>query len=177
MVSFHRTPDEWNRLDFRLLRASPIALYLKPEILEEDTRWLESAGYRIHRFDAGSWCSEGDFHDSMAQLLGFPDYYGRNLNAFNDCLADLEIPDDGGVALHFRRFDAFSRKLPQVALNVLDIIADQSRNSLLFGLRLVALVQSDDPRIRFEGIGAVHAAWNPREWSYRARGIKAKGDL
>lgn len=30
-----------------------------------------------------------DFHDQVQKTLGFPYYYGRNLDAFWDCLTDL----------------------------------------------------------------------------------------
>jgi len=43
---------------------------------------------------------------------------------------------------------------------------------LLLGQRLLALVQSDDPRIRFERIGAVPVNWNPREWLDSDRGLR-----
>lgn len=33
------------------------------------------------------------FHDSFAKQAGFPEYYGRNLNAFWDCIStDVEGP-------------------------------------------------------------------------------------
>ena len=31
-------------------------------------------------------------HDFLADKLGFPDYYGRNLDALNDCLGDICEP-------------------------------------------------------------------------------------
>jgi hypothetical protein len=43
---------------------------------------------------------------------------------------------------------------------------------LLLGQRLLALIQSDDPRIRFERIGAVPVNWNPREWQDSDRGLR-----
>lgn len=29
-------------------------------------------------------------HDYLKECLGFPEYYGRNLDALHDCLGDLE---------------------------------------------------------------------------------------
>jgi RNAse (barnase) inhibitor barstar len=34
------------------------------------------------------------FHDTFAAALGFPDFYGRNLNAWDDCLTHVDL-DDG----------------------------------------------------------------------------------
>ena len=36
-----------------------------------------------------------DFHNEMKELFGFPDFYGMNFNAFNDCLNSLRYPEDG----------------------------------------------------------------------------------
>lgn len=35
------------------------------------------------------------FHDVFAEALGFPDFYGRNMNAWVDCLKYRESPGDG----------------------------------------------------------------------------------
>jgi hypothetical protein len=32
------------------------------------------------------------FHDTFARVLGFPDYYGRNMNAWIDCMIYLDDP-------------------------------------------------------------------------------------
>jgi hypothetical protein len=33
------------------------------------------------------------FHDACTLAFGFPDFYGRNMNAWIDCLADLRAGD------------------------------------------------------------------------------------
>jgi RNAse (barnase) inhibitor barstar len=104
-------------------------------------------------------------------VLGFPDYYGRNLAAWIDCLSDLEVPQTGGVVLQFKHYDAFAQSHSQLAQTILDSIESTSRRFLLTGQRLLALVQSDDPRIRFERVGAMAVTWNPREWLDTDRGV------
>jgi hypothetical protein len=42
---------------------------------------------------------------------------------------------------------------------------------MLFGKRLIILVQSDDPLIVFDGLGGVRATWNSREWLNKNRGV------
>jgi hypothetical protein len=61
--------------------------------------------------------------------------------------------------------------MPQVALDVLDLIAINSRLVLLFERRLLALVQSEDLHIHFNDIGAQSADWNRREWLNANRGL------
>ncbi len=103
--------------------------------------------------------------------LQFPDYYGKNLNALNDCLSDLEIPDRGGVVLVFFAFDSFAEKFPDFAWGLLDIIAGRSRVFSLKGKRLMALAQSVDPKLEMNPIGACPVLWNPDEWLNEKRGV------
>ena len=40
------------------------------------------------------------FHDAFAHAFGFPDFYGRNMNAWIDCLTYLDDPDAGMTNVH-----------------------------------------------------------------------------
>ena len=40
------------------------------------------------------------FHDEFHRVFGFPEFYGRNLNAWIDCMTCLDRPDDGMTAIH-----------------------------------------------------------------------------
>ena len=37
------------------------------------------------------------FHEVFAEALGFPAFYGRNMNAWIDCMAGADDPDTGMV--------------------------------------------------------------------------------
>lgn len=39
------------------------------------------------------------FHDVFQQVLGFPTFYGRNMDAWIDCLTSADSPDDGLVRI------------------------------------------------------------------------------
>jgi RNAse (barnase) inhibitor barstar len=160
-----------HRLDWRLLQNGPIALYFQPGVLAEDSAWLREHDYELRSLDCAAWRSVADFHRAIAAVLRFPGYYGHNLNALNDCLSDIEIPEEGGLALQFTRYDHFAALSPDAAQRALHIVAVTARRHLLFGRRLLALVQSDDPRIRFEPVGASPVMWNPREWPNAHRGV------
>lgn len=43
------------------------------------------------------WAS---FHAYFKQLLGFPDFYGANMDAWVDCLSSLDSPDHGMTRVH-----------------------------------------------------------------------------
>jgi len=40
------------------------------------------------------------FHEEFARVFGFPDFYGRNMNAWIDCLTSLVAPEDGMSSVH-----------------------------------------------------------------------------
>jgi hypothetical protein len=44
-----------------------------------------------------SWDS---FHTVFKEALGFPDFYGCNMDAWIDCLTSLDTPEDGLTAVH-----------------------------------------------------------------------------
>jgi hypothetical protein len=47
-------------------------------------------------------------HESLLVELSFPAYYGKNLDALNDCISDLDVPDDGGVAIVLTSYDVYA---------------------------------------------------------------------
>jgi RNAse (barnase) inhibitor barstar len=161
-----------DRLDIQLLQSSAVILYHKQSVLAQDLSWLQQAGYRSYALDAAAWKSPADFHTAAKRELVLPDHYSGNLASWIDCLGDLDVPRDGGVVVQLRHFDAFARAEPRFAHTLLDSIESASRRFLLMERRLLALVQSDDPRIRFERIGAAPVNWNPREWLDADRGLR-----
>jgi RNAse (barnase) inhibitor barstar len=40
------------------------------------------------------------FHDVFARALGFPDFYGRNMSAWIDCMTYLDDPEDAMTTVH-----------------------------------------------------------------------------
>jgi RNAse (barnase) inhibitor barstar len=42
-----------------------------------------------------SWKS---FHDFFARTFGFPEFYGKNMNAWMDCMNDLDCPEYGMIS-------------------------------------------------------------------------------
>lgn len=165
MAAFLDDPTERERLDWRLLLDGHLVLYHRAAVLANDLAWFADAGYVIHRLACGAWRSVDDLHADVARTLGFPDYYGRNLDAFNDCVGDLPVPvDAGGMVLVCTGFDAFLGRERRIAIAMLDILAVQGRCYLMTGQRFLVLLQSDDPTLAFDPVGAQHVTWNPREW-------------
>jgi len=163
--------NEYQRLDYELLKSGPITSYFDRRVLAEDTRWLREHGYVVDAFDAGTWVGKDQALQELAKALEFPDYFGGNLDALNDCLSTLRIPIDSGRAVVLERFDRLYASERDWAWNLLDIFAVQSRTHLLFGGRLIVRLQSDDPRLSVAPVGANPVTWNRREWMNKNRGL------
>lgn len=52
------------------------------------------------RIDADKIVDWESFHSVFASAFGFPEFYGRNLNAWIDCLTYLDDPDAGMTTVH-----------------------------------------------------------------------------
>ncbi|AEU36234.1 barstar family protein [Granulicella mallensis] len=174
MAAFISDSKDETRLDWAVLRDGGISLYLNHEFLNEDVMKLQALEYSVKSFDCSTWLTPADMHDSLQNTLEFPSYYGRNFNALNDCLQDLEVPFIGGLSLVFRHFDRFANASPEnqdLAFSVLDLCVRASRTHMLTGRRFLTLVQSDDPTLQFEGLGAIDTPWNRRECLAKNRNL------
>ena len=165
-------PGDRDRLDFRLLESGAIALYHRKPILETHLAWLKQEGWRVYGFDCARWDGPDAMHADLQRVLGFASHYRPSLASLVDALGDLEVPTPGGAALQLQRYDLFAGKDRALAQTLLDVIETTSRTFLLTGRKLLALAQSDDPRLSFERVGARPVNWNPQEWLPADRGVK-----
>jgi len=177
MATWDADAETTRPVDFRLVQTSFIAMFWRPALLEDTLGQLRSLDYRVIEFDAGAWSSDAEMYGDIASQLGFPDYFGRNLDALNDCMSDVasgsygwSVGTDTGLVIVLREFDAFAAGNRRIAQRLLEIIAVQARYAMLFGHRIICLVQSNDPRSDFEPVGAA-VAWNDAEWFDSERGL------
>jgi RNAse (barnase) inhibitor barstar len=163
--------------DFQLVRDSFVTMFWSRAVLQEATGWLNDHGYHVMTLDASAWTLPSDMHREVAAALDFPDYYGRNLDALNDCMGDVAAGDYGapadatGLVLVLMNFDTFAASHGPIAQALLDIFAAQARKAALFGHRMLCLVQSGDPKLSFEPVGATPAVWNDAESMDARRGL------
>jgi hypothetical protein len=54
-------------------------------------------------------------HDEFAAGFGFPDFYGRNMDAWIDCMTSLDNPDDGMTRIHAEKGKVLTMRLENVA--------------------------------------------------------------
>jgi hypothetical protein len=49
----------------------------------------------VVEIDTGRIVDWDSFHDVFAESLGFPAFYGRNMDAWIDCVTDADAPESG----------------------------------------------------------------------------------
>lgn len=52
------------------------------------------------RIDGAQLRDWESFHTVFASAFGFPGFYGRNMDAWVDCLTSLDAPDNGMTSVH-----------------------------------------------------------------------------
>ncbi|MDE1162311.1 MAG: barstar family protein [Acidobacteriaceae bacterium] len=55
------------------------------------------------------------FHSEFAQVFGFPAFYGRNMDAWIDCMTSLDAPEDGMSNVHCEPGKVLTLELANVA--------------------------------------------------------------
>jgi hypothetical protein len=148
-----------------------VSLFLRDAVLDETERQLRDSGYTVVGLDAGDWHDEAVLHDAVAAALSFPGYYGRNLDALNDCLGEVAHGDYGweptdatGLVVVLRHFAEFARQQPALARHVAAAFAGTTAEAILFGHRLLWLLQVDDPEFRLAVERSGFVPWSDHEW-------------
>lgn len=146
----------------------PAQLYRDRSVLSADVERCERLGWGLVTLDAGSWTDGDTLHQQLSDGFGFPDYYGRNLDALNDVMGDVVegwygfAPESTGGAIVLVGYDRFAEALPGPARAVAEIMVASAWSSLLFGWPLACLFQTDDPGLVLEA-PSLPVPWNPAE--------------
>ena len=149
-----------SRLDWAILQNGWSSLYCKKDILERDLAWFKSAEFKIIEVDCSDWDNPGSMHKSLKRELSFPDYYGENIDALNDSLSEIEISGEGLVVV-LRHFDVAAEEIRQ---KIADIFANNSRRHILFGRKLILLIQVSSRDFSLTMVGSCPVLWNGSEF-------------
>jgi RNAse (barnase) inhibitor barstar len=86
-------------------RCGVYQLVRRPEEVEHAAT---EAGLAVFRIDIGHAHHKQDFLAQIAKSLSFPDWFGANWDALNDCLTDLDwLSTKTGYVLVFEKIEPF----------------------------------------------------------------------
>ncbi len=161
-----------NSVDWPLLQNGAVNLFKNLTYFVETQTDLKTAGYQVGYVDCRSGIKS--FRSQLSDVLNWSEQFGYdewsgNFNALNDALYTYPFGESGKSVLAFEAFDQIVNEDADFAFGILDAIEYSSRNHLLFSRRLIALVQTNDPRYSCEKIGGRSANWNPKEWLHADR--------
>lgn len=179
MAVFTKEDRDNERLDWELMIESSIKIYYSEAYLNKDLQWLRVHGYHIVDRDFAVLRTYPAVLQSMGQEFGFPGYFsGSNLDVFYDFVREhLHVPYEGGLVIVMRHYDLLVASKPRQALAILDILDCYSRDCMRYGHRLITLIQSDDPNLRFDEVGAQDIMWSLSEPDFRKLPVHVKEDL
>lgn len=80
---------------------------------------LERHSFHVLELDGRRMTSRVRAHSELARVFDFPDYYGKNWDAFNDCFGDFVGEHDGErIAVVWHHLEVAAEAIPATAVEV-----------------------------------------------------------
>ncbi len=92
-------------------------------------------GFEVLVIEGDSIESKEEFLDTVAEGFGFPDWFGRNWDALEECLRDLEAVNDG-YALVIPNATALWGEHPRLAGTLVEVWLDAAADGADRGVEL-----------------------------------------
>jgi RNAse (barnase) inhibitor barstar len=77
------------------------------------------------KIEVGSVATKQELQELLAEALHFPDYYGQNWNAFDECIRDVELPSHIEITV----MESLHARLPTEAQSLQQCVADFVKES------------------------------------------------
>ncbi len=81
-----------------------------------------TAGLQVYRIDLGKARSKNQLLDAFAKVLNFPEQFGKNWDALNDCLSDLAWLDGKGWVVILSNCQPFATSHEEDFATLLDLL-------------------------------------------------------
>lgn len=153
--------EDTRRYDFQLLQNGAVNLYWRMELFRAAIDELRALDYKILdlRFD-----NEQQFQQDLSDALKWEESFGYgpwsgNLDGLDDGLREEPFNSSDDSVLAISNYDALAESDERLSRELLDMIECHSRDYLLFGKRLIGLIQTNDPKFECVGIGGTRAWW------------------
>ncbi|WIB65784.1 barstar family protein [Curtobacterium sp. MCBD17_040] len=146
MAAFSTDDIFGRRLDFEIARDGFVCPLRGEITLRDAESWFRHEGYRVLEMEAGGWVDDRHMLATFAAALSFPDYFGMNLDALNDCMSDVAEAEYGwdasetGVVMVLDGFNRFADRRPRTVHHLREILRRQGRYASLFGNRVLTIL-------------------------------------
>ncbi len=95
----------------------------------------ELDGFEVLRIDGSAVSGKEELLDMIAEGFGFPDWFGRNWDALEECLRDLDAVNDG-YALLITDATTLWAENPQLAGTLVEVWLDAAADGSDRGVEL-----------------------------------------
>ncbi len=86
--------------------------------------------------------SKEQFLKVVAEALSFPDYFGMNWDAFEDCLTDMSAHEDaGGYLIVYHGMEVFAEEDPENFDTAVEILKDAASFWIDQGKRMIVVLR------------------------------------
>jgi hypothetical protein len=179
MAIFTEEEEERGRIDWEVFHDGGVGAFQKAVRLDGAIGQLRERGYGIAEVsgltsaaqigDARSHPAPVDAHHAPAALLTdlldqvsmrYCGWSAKNLDALCDTLRYIDFSEVTGWVLVFRNFDRFFEVDSWWAAGVVDVIAQVSREHLMRGHRLMALLHAEGRAVELGKVGGFTLWWN-----------------
>lgn len=167
MVVFNDDARATDREDFLLLHYGHLHLFRNAWALSRLVTDLAGLGYEIVEVDAASCDGADSLRDAVIGAIDdWPRDYGRgSWPGFNDGLMDCLLTAERRlVVLVLNGLDQARAQDDASVLVLLDLLASIARWHLLFGRRLICLIETDDTELDIGALGGERLGWSRHEF-------------
>lgn len=167
MVVFNDDVQGTHPEDYQLLHCGHLHLFRHSWALSRLVTDLAGLGYDVVEVDTASCDGADSLRDAVIGAIDdWPSDYGRgSWPGFNDGLMDYLLTAQRQlVVLVLKGLDQARGHDDACVLTLLDLLASIARWHLLFGRRLICLIETDDTELDIGELGGERPAWNRHEF-------------
>jgi len=106
-----------------------------------------SKEYKVFSLDGSGINSKAELLRSLSQVMKFPDYFGSNWDALEECLNDLEWLPAKGYVIQLKNADNFIKSYPSDFAVFTKIVESASYSWKIKKVDFVLIVETNNPNI------------------------------
>lgn len=98
------------------------------------------AGYAFFHIEGKNITRKEQLLNHVATVLKFPNHFGHNWDALEECLVDMDVSDGDGFLIHYDQIDALAAAHPSEVETLVEILRDSVESWQEDGTPMVVLV-------------------------------------